>query len=133
MQIDVVHLDWQPVILLKSFCVPFGGFGGISVKRVYVALHGSDLLCADWTLEASERRELVCATGWTFHDPLVLPLRLEGRGDHLIPSGTWVLPYDERLFTLYSRLQCLLDLLYEHIDHQRAVRSHPPQRPACAL
>jgi len=116
---DLSGLTWHPVILLKCIRVPFGGFGGVSVKRVYLALHESDLLYADWTLEASERRrELVCATGWIFHNPLVLPLRLEGRGAHLIPSGTWVLPYNERLFSLYSRLECLLDTLGEQIDQQ---------------
>lgn len=82
-------------------------------------MHEDKLLHADWTLEASERRrELVCATGWIFHNPLVLPLRLEGRGAHLIPSGTWLLPYDERLFRLYSQLECLLDTLGEQIDQQ---------------
>ncbi len=116
---DLSGLLWQPVILLKSMCVPFGGFGGVSVKRAYLAVHGSDMLYADWTLEASERRrELVCATGWTLRDPLVLPFRLEGRGAHLIPSGTWVMPYDEHLFSLYSRLECLLDTLGEQIDQQ---------------
>lgn len=112
-------LLWQPVILLKSMCVPFGGFGGLSVKRAYLALREDKLLYADWTLEASERRrELVCATGWTFPDPLVLPLRLEGHGTHLIPSGTWVLSYDAWSFNLYSQLICLLDTLGEQIDHQ---------------
>lgn len=116
---DLSGLTWQPVILLKSIRVPFGGFGGISVKRAYLALHEGDLLYADWTLEPSERRrELVCSTGWTFRDPLALPLRLEGRGAHLIPSGTWVLPYDARLFSLYSRLEYLLGTLGEQIDQQ---------------
>jgi len=93
---DLTGLEWQPVILLKSICLPFGGFGGLSVKRAYLVLHGSDLLYADWALEAAESRcEFVSATGWTFCDPLVLPFRLEGHGAHLIPSGTWVMPYDE--------------------------------------
>ena len=116
---DLSGLTWQPVMVLKSIRVPFGGFGGILVKRAYLALYKSKLLYADWTLEASERRrELVCATGWTFRDPLVPPLRLEERGAHLIPSGTWVFPYDEGLFSLYSQLECLLDTLGEQIDQQ---------------
>jgi len=116
---DLTHLDWQPVILLKVVRVPFGGIGGLSLKRAYLALHDGQLLYADWTLEASERSEpLVCATGWTFTSPLEYLGRLQGKGAHLIPSGTWVLLYSDYLYSLYGRAADILTHLIKRIDSQ---------------
>ena len=55
----LTHLDWQPVILLKVVRLPFGGWGGLSLQRAYLALDNERLLYADWTLEADERAEAV--------------------------------------------------------------------------
>jgi hypothetical protein len=116
---DLTHLDWQPVILLKVVRLPFGGIGGLSLKRGYLTLHEGQLLYADWTLEASERSEpLVCATGWTFTSPLEYPERLQGKGAHLIPSGTWALPYSDPLYSLYRYTSTLLTHLIQRIDAQ---------------
>jgi len=113
----LTHLDWQPVILLKVVRIPFGGWGGLSLKRAYLALHGKRLLYADWTLEAAERTEsLVCATGWTLSALGKSPLQLKGTGAKVIPTGTWVLPYTDSLFTLYSTANASLTRLIHHID-----------------
>ena len=116
---DLTHLDWQPVILLKVVRLPFGGIGGVSLKRAYLTLHEGQLLYADWTLEASERSEpLVCATGWTFTSSLEYPGRLQGKGAHLIPSGTWVLMYSDPLYSLYRHASTVLTHLIQRIDAQ---------------
>ena len=113
----LTHLDWQPVILLKVVRIPFGGWGGLSLKRAYLALHGKRLLYADWTLEAAERAEsLVCATGWTMPALPDAPLQLKGTGAKVIPTGTWVLPYTDSLFTLYSTANATLSRLIKRID-----------------
>jgi len=117
---DLTHLDWQPVILLKVVRVPFGGIGGLSLKRVYIALDDGQLLYADWTLEADERAEgLVCATGWAMASLPNVPFKLQGKGAKIIPSGTWVLPYSDHLYSLYGRAADILTLLIKRID------SHP--------
>lgn len=113
----LTHLDWQPVILLKIVRVPFGGWGGLSLKRAYIALHGERLLYADWTLEAAERAErLVCAAGWTLSVLPDLPVQLKGAGAKVIPTGTWVLPYADSLFALYRTANTSLMRLIRRID-----------------
>jgi len=116
---DRTHLDWQPVILLKVVRLPFSAVGGLSVKRAYIALDEGRLLYADWTLEASERCELlVCSTGWVLTTPFHLPVRLSGKGMHLIPAGTWLLPYTDSLFMLYRTTSNFLSRLTTRIDQQ---------------
>jgi len=113
----LTHLDWQPVILLKVVRIPFGGWGGLSLKRAYLALHGKRLLYADWTLEAAERAEsLVCAAGWILNELTKAPIQLRGIGAKIIPTGTWLLPYSDNLFTLYSATNTSLARLTRHID-----------------
>lgn len=113
----LTHLDWQPVLLLKVVRMPFGGWGGLSLQRAYLALHDGRLLYADWTLEADERVVgTTCVTGWTFDALPPLPFRLHGKGAKLVPSGTWALPYTDGLFTLYSRANAALTHLMKHID-----------------
>jgi hypothetical protein len=113
----LTHLDWNPVILLKIMRMPFGSWGGLSLKRAYITLHDGRLLYADWTLEADERADgTTCVTGWTFDVLPPLPFRLHGKGAKLVPSGTWVLPYSDSLFTLYSRANITLTHLVKHID-----------------
>jgi len=113
----LTHLDWQPVILLKVVRIPFGGWGGLSLKRAYLALHGKRLLYADWTLEAAERAEaLVCAAGWTLPALPDAPLQLKGTGAKMIPTGTWALPYSDSLFTLYTAANTSLARLIKRID-----------------
>lgn len=88
----LTHLDWQPVILLKIVRVPFGGWGGLSLKYAYIALDDEHLLYADWTLEAAERAEaLVCVAGWTLSALPDAPIQLRGIGAKVIPTGTWLL------------------------------------------
>ena len=115
----LTHLDWQPVILLKVVHLPFGGWGGLSLQRAYLALHDERLLYADWTLEADERAEaLVCITGWTLTAMPDIAFRLHGRGAKLLPSGTWVLPYTDSVFSLYGIANAILIRLIRHIDQQ---------------
>lgn len=114
---EIRDLNWQPVILLKIVRLPFGGWGGLSLKRAYIALHGERLLYADWTLEAAERAEaLVCAAGWTLTDLPDMPTRLDGKGAKVIPTGTWLLPYSNSLLTLYSAANVSLARLIRRID-----------------
>lgn len=115
--IALTHLDWQPVVLLKVVRMPFGGWGGLSLQRAYLALHDGRLLYADWTLEADERfTGTTCATGWTFDALPPLPFRLHTTGAKIIPSGTWALPYTDSLFTLYSQANAALAHFVKRID-----------------
>ena len=114
----LTHLDWQPVLLLKVVRIPFGGWGGLSIKRAYLALHSGQMRYADWTLEANERAvSSACVTGWTFDVLPPLSFRLHGTGAKVVPSGTWVLPYTDGLFTLYNRANAALAHLVRRIDH----------------
>lgn len=116
---STVHLDWQPVILLKIVRLPFRDYGGLSVQRAYLALDAERLLYADWTLEADERNAtLICPTGWRQSAPLILPLRLEGSGARLLPSGTWLLPYSDALFALYNAANTSFTQFIQRIDVQ---------------
>ena len=113
----LTHLDWQPVILLKVVRIPFGGWGGLSLKRAYIALHDDRLLYADWTLEAAERAEaLVCATGWTLPTLPDAPIRLDGKGAKVIPTGTWVLPYEDAHYQLYERVRLTIHAMLEQVE-----------------
>lgn len=113
----LTYLDWQTVILLKVVRMPFGGWGGLSLQRAYLALHDGRLLYADWTLEAAERAiGTTCVTGWTFDALPPLPFRLHGTGVKVIPSGTWALPYTDGLFTLYSHANIALTHLVRRIE-----------------
>ena len=55
---DLTHLDWQPVILLKVVRVPFGGIGGLSLKRAYLALYDRQLLYADWFKKCARKARI---------------------------------------------------------------------------
>lgn len=113
----LTHLDWQPVILLKVVRIPFGGWGGLSLQRAYLALHDRRLMYADWTLEADERAEnVVCDTGWILPALPDVPTQLKGAGAKRIPSGTWVLPYSESLYTLYNTASTSLVRLIKRIE-----------------
>ena len=116
---SLTQLDWQPIILLKIVRLPFGSWGGLSLKRAYLAHDVGRLLYADWTLEASERAEgLVCTTGWKLTSMPTAPFRLQGKGAKIIPSGTWVLPYTDPLFTLYRGAENTLTRLIQQVDQQ---------------
>jgi hypothetical protein len=113
----LTHLDWRPVILLRTVRLPFGVSAGLSLGRCYLALHDQRLLLADWTLEADERAEaLVCASGWTFPAFPLPPVRLHGSGARIIPSGTWLLPYSDSRFALYHAASAALVHLLDRID-----------------
>ncbi len=117
----LTHLDWQPVILLKVVRLPFSDLGGLSLKCAYLAHDNGRILYADWTLDAAERGEpLVFATGWTFTSMPVLPFLLQGDGAKRVPSGTWVLPYKDSLYTLYSTASAVLARLFHQIDQRPA-------------
>jgi len=47
----------------------------------------------------------------------IAPFRLQGKGAKLIPSGTWVLPYTDSLFMLYSTGSATLTRMIKQIDH----------------
>lgn len=113
----LTQLDWQPVILLKVVRMPFSDLGGLSLKCAYLAHDRGRLLYADWTLDAAERAEpLVFATGWTFTSIPTLPFLLQGDGAKRVPSGTWVLPYKDSLYTLYGTASTALARLLHQID-----------------
>jgi hypothetical protein len=114
---SLTHLNWQPVILLKVVRLPFSDLGGLSLKCAYLAHDDGRILYADWTLDAAERAEpLVFATGWKFTSMPLLPFLLQGDGAKRIPSGTWVLPYKDSLYTLYSTANTALTRLLHQID-----------------
>ena len=111
--------QWVPVILLKIVRLPFADLGGISLKRAYLAQDRGRLVYADWTLEAAERVEpFVCATGWMTSSMPSTPFQLQGKGAKRIPTGTWVLPYSESLYELYSTTGAVLRRLLHQIDHR---------------
>ncbi len=113
------HLDWQPVILLKVVRPPFGGWGGLSLQRAYLALDHERLLYADWTLEAGERAEaVVFATGWALPALPNGAFRLQGHGGRFLPSGTWILPYNESMFALYGTATASMSRLIQYVDQQ---------------
>ncbi|MDX1992541.1 MAG: hypothetical protein SF029_09130 [bacterium] len=108
---STVHLDWQPVILLKIVRLPFKDYGGLSVQRAYLALDAGRLLYADWTLEADERSAtLICPTGWT---------RLDSACAAHIPYALgrqWGAPYSDGLFALYLRANASFTRFIRRID-----------------
>lgn len=115
----LTQLDWQPVILLKVVRLPFGGWGSLSLQRAYLALRDEQLLYADWTLEADERAEaVVWGAGWTLAFMPDMAFRLHGKGAKLLPSGTWVLPYFDSVFSLYGIANAMLMRLLRQIDQQ---------------
>ena len=115
----LTHLNWQPVILLKVVRLPFSDLGGLSLKCAYLAHDNGRILYADWTLDAAERAEpLVFATGWTFTSMPMLPFLLQGDGAKRVPRGTWVLPYKDSLYTLYSTASTALARLFHQIDQR---------------
>ena len=121
---DCTKLDWKPVLLVKVTRLPFGEtHTGLSVKRLYLAEHPDGILRADWTLAADERfYPLVQLVGWKpLRDvPFKLPVKFQRQGDarvvSLIPSGTWVLPYDDDQYHLYERVQITLQTMLEQVD-----------------
>jgi hypothetical protein len=121
---DCTQLDWKPVLLVKVTRLPFGEtHSGLSVKRLYLARHPDGILRADWTLPADERfLPLVQLTGWKPERdvPFVLPVQYQRGSSHsvaVIPTGTWVLPYDEAHYQLYERVRLTLQAVLEQV-HQ---------------
>lgn len=121
---DCTYLDWRPVLLVKVIRLPFADTAiGLSVKRLYQAQHPDGIVQADWTLPADERfYPLVQLVGWKPHRdvPFNPPIKFQHLGDprvvSLIPSGTWILPYDDQQYRLYERMQTVLHLTLEQID-----------------
>lgn len=123
MNSDWTHLHWKPVLLVKVIHPPFGEtHTGLSVKRLYLAEHPDGILRADWTLPADERLiPLVQWTGWNLQRdvPFDLPVQYKRGGvgvPSLIPSGTWVLSYDEDHYRLYERVQTAIRSLLIQVD-----------------
>lgn len=121
---DYTQLDWKPVLLVKVTRLPFGEMHtGLLVKRLYLAEHPDGILRADWTLAADERfYPLVQLVGWKpLRDvPFKPPVKFQRQGDarvvSLIPSGTWVLPYDDEQYHLYERVQITLQTMLEQVE-----------------
>jgi len=121
---DCSQLDWKPVLLVKVIHQPFGKMNtGLSVKRLYLATHPDGILRADWTLPADERFfPLVQFTGWMPERdvPFALPVQYRRSTPitavSLIPSGTWVLSYNDDQYQLYERVQTTIHTLLERID-----------------
>ncbi|HUN06425.1 MAG TPA: hypothetical protein PLQ56_07480 [Aggregatilineales bacterium] len=121
---DYTQLDWKPILLVKVTRLPFGEMHtGLLVKRLYLAEHPDGILRADWTLAADERfYPLVQLVGWKpLRDvPFKPPVKFQRQGDarvvSLIPSGTWVLPYDDNQYHLYERVQITLQTMLEQVE-----------------
>jgi hypothetical protein len=116
---DFTQLEWRPVLLIKVMRVPFLEPSlGLLVQRVYLAEHRDGILRADWTLPADERFfPLVQLVGWNPERDVLfrLPVKFHRHGDpriiSLLPSGTWILPYDETLYQVYTHMQVALTRL----------------------
>ncbi|MEZ4666547.1 MAG: hypothetical protein R3E39_01285 [Anaerolineae bacterium] len=120
---DYTQLDWKPILLVKAIRLPFSEiYIGLSVKRLYLAEHPEGILQADWTLPSEERfLPLVQFTGWKPERdvPFELPVQYQGgRNDRaaIIPSGTWVLPYDDAHYRLYEQVRLSLHALLEQVN-----------------
>ncbi len=121
---DYTHLNWLPVMLIKCIRQPFREMSpALSVKRLYLAEHQDGILRAHWTLATDERfYPLVQLVGWKpLRDvPFKPPIKFQRQGDarvvSLIPSGTWVLPYDDEQYHLYERVQITLQTMLEQVD-----------------
>ncbi len=121
---DCTKLDWKPVLLVKVTRLPFGDtHTGLSVKRLYLAQHPDGILRADWTLPADERfLPLVQLTGWKPERdiPFVLSVQYQrGSSSHsaaAIPTGTWVLPYDDAHYRLYERVRLTIHAILEQVE-----------------
>ena len=119
---DCTKLEWKPVLLVKVTRLPFGEMHtGLSVKRLYLAQHPDGILRADWTLAADERfLPLVQLTGWKPERdvPFSFPVQYQRRGSSaaVIPSGTWVLPYDDAHYQLYERVRLTIHAILEHVE-----------------
>lgn len=120
---DCTKLDWKPVLLVKVTRLPFGDtHTGLSVKRLYLAQHPEGILRADWTLPADERfLPLVQLTGWKPERdvPFLLPVQYQRRGISsavVIPSGTWVLPYEDAHYQLYERVRLTIHAILEQVE-----------------
>lgn len=120
---NYTHLHWKPILLVKVTHSPFGEtHTGLSVKRLYLAEHPDGILRADWTLPADERNmPLVQWTGWNLQRdaPFDLPVQYKRGGigvPSLIPSETWVLPYDAEHYRLYERVQTSLHSMLMQIE-----------------
>lgn len=120
---DCTKLDWKPVLLVKVTRLPFGDtHTGLSVKRLYLAQHPEGILRADWTLPADERfLPLVQLTGWKPERdvPFLLPVQYQRRGSSsavVIPSGTWVLPYEDAHYQLYERVRLSIHAILEQVE-----------------
>lgn len=131
---DCTQLDWKPVLLVKVTRLPFGEtHSGLSVKRLYLAQHPRGILRADWTLPADERfLPLVQLTGWKPERdvPFALPVQYQHGSRSLsaavIPTGTWVLPYDDAHYQLYERVRLTLHAVLEQV-HQAPTDSRTLQ------
>jgi len=121
---NCTQLDWKPILLVKVTRLPFGEtHTGLSVKRLYLAQYPEGILRADWTLPADERfLPLVQPTGWKPERdvPFILPVQYRRswneRSAALIPSGTWVLPYDEAHYQLYERMRLTIHAMLEQVE-----------------
>lgn len=124
MNSDCTGLDWKPVLLVKVMRLPFGEtHTGLSLKRLYLAQHSGGILRADWTLPADERfLPLVQFIGWKPERdvPFELPIQYRrGRSNYsaaTIPSGTWVLPYDDAHYQLYERVRWTIHSMLEQVN-----------------
>jgi hypothetical protein len=121
---DCTQLDWKPILLVKVTRLPFGEtHTGLSVKRLYLAQHPEGILSADWTLPAEERfLPLVQLTGWKPERdvPFALPVQYQhgssSRSAAVIPTGTWVLPYEDAHYQLYERVRLTIHAMLEQVE-----------------
>jgi hypothetical protein len=117
-------LDWQPVLLVKTAREPFAVTqSGLSVKRAYLALHPDGVVYSAWDIPENERiYPRVLLVGWKpMRDvPFTPPVQFFRKGDPrvstIIPSGTWILPYDDELYTLYLGFQQQVQSLMQQIE-----------------
>lgn len=117
-------LDWQAVLLVKvhqQVLPPH--YIGLSVSRMHFAQHPDGIVACGWDIPVAERQyPRVQLVGWipTRDVPFVLPVQFQHKGDPriatLIPTGSWVLPYDNDLYTIYLHFQQHTQALMQRIE-----------------
>jgi hypothetical protein len=117
-------LDWQSVLLVKVTREPFTGTScSLHVSRAHLGLHPDGVVFSAWDIPENERvYPRILLVGWKpMRDvPFVLPVQFFRKGDPrvstIIPSGTWILPYDDELYTLYLGFQQQVQSLMQQIE-----------------
>jgi hypothetical protein len=75
----LIHLDGQPVLLLKVVRVPFGRWRGVSLKRVSIAMDDQRLLLSDYSAANASLVRFIKRFDQQSTDPRTIPTRIKLR------------------------------------------------------